>query len=75
MPICASCGRPSEGEFRFCPHCAAPFASLTARHEHRKTVTVVFCDIVGSTALGESVDPEVVRPLLARYFERMKAII
>ncbi len=41
----------------------------------RKTVTVLFCDITGSTALGESVDPEALRALLARYFERMKAII
>jgi tetratricopeptide (TPR) repeat protein len=41
----------------------------------RRTVTVVFCDVVGSTALGESVDPEALRGLLARYFERMKAIV
>jgi len=38
-------------------------------------VTVVFCDVAGSTALGESSDPETVRALLARYFERMKAIL
>lgn len=42
---------------------------------HRKVVTVVFCDVVGSTALGESVDPEALQGLLARYFERMKAIV
>src|SRR5947207_2673674 len=41
----------------------------------RKTVTVVFCDVTGSTALGESTDPEALRALLARYFERMKAIV
>jgi class 3 adenylate cyclase/tetratricopeptide (TPR) repeat protein len=38
-------------------------------------VTVLFCDVTGSTALGESVDAEAVRALLARYFERMKAIV
>src|SRR6188508_2913610 len=42
---------------------------------HRKVVTVVFCDVVGSTALGESVDPEALQGLLARYFEQMKAIV
>ena len=42
---------------------------------HRKVVTVLFCDVVGSTALGESVDPEVLEGLLARYFERMKGIV
>jgi len=41
----------------------------------RKTVTVLFCDVTGSTALGESVDPEALHGLLARYFERMKAIV
>ena len=42
---------------------------------HRKVVSVVFCDVVGSTALGESIDPEALQGLLARYFERMKAIV
>jgi len=38
-------------------------------------VTVVFCDLTGSTALGETLDPERLRALLARYFEGMKAIV
>jgi class 3 adenylate cyclase/tetratricopeptide (TPR) repeat protein len=42
---------------------------------HRKVVSVLFCDVVGSTALGESIDPEALQGLLARYFERMKAIV
>lgn len=41
----------------------------------RKRVTVVFCDVTDSTALGESTDPEALRALLARYFERMKLIV
>src|SRR5436305_11429073 len=41
----------------------------------RKTVTVVFCDVTGSTALGEVTDPEALRALLARYFERMRGIV
>ncbi|MEP6910090.1 MAG: adenylate/guanylate cyclase domain-containing protein [Actinomycetota bacterium] len=43
--------------------------------EQRKTVTVLFCDVTGSTALGEALDPERLRAMLARYFERMKAIV
>jgi class 3 adenylate cyclase/tetratricopeptide (TPR) repeat protein len=74
VPLCAKCGRESSGDFRFCPYCAAPY---DAGHERaqRKTVTVLFCDVAGSTALGESSDPEALRALLARYFERMKAIV
>jgi class 3 adenylate cyclase len=41
----------------------------------RKTVTVLFCDITGSTALGEETDPEALRALLARYFDRMRSIV
>ncbi len=75
MPICASCGRAVEGDFAFCPHCGAELAAAPAAREQRKVVTVLFCDVTGSTALGESTDPEAVRALLARYFERMKAIV
>ena len=38
-------------------------------------MTVLFCDVTGSTQLGEETDPEALRALLARYFERMKAIV
>jgi Adenylate and Guanylate cyclase catalytic domain len=75
VPICASCGRESEGRFAFCPHCGALLRAVPRAGEQRKTVTVLFCDVTGSTALGEAVDPEVVRALLARYFEQMKAIV
>jgi class 3 adenylate cyclase len=60
----------------------APASATTAaqhlrRHprEVRKTVTVVFSDVTGSTALGESTDPEALCALLARYFDRMKTIV
>ena len=36
---------------------------------------MLFCDVVGSTALGESVDPEALQALLERYFERMSRIV
>ncbi len=36
---------------------------------------MLFCDLVGSTALGESTDAEALRGLLARYFERMRVIV
>ena len=36
--------------------------------EERRLVTILFADVVGSTALGESLDPEDVRALMARLF-------
>ena len=76
MGICAACGRESAGDFAFCPYCGAELATPTTRpRELRKTVTVLFCDVAGSTSLGESVDPEALRALLFRYFERIKGIV
>jgi class 3 adenylate cyclase/tetratricopeptide (TPR) repeat protein len=49
--------------------------AAAASREQRKTVTVLFGDLTGSTALGETLDPERLRALLARYFERMQAIV
>src|SRR5436305_2100005 len=75
MITCASCGRHVEGDFPFCPYCRAELDQLPPPREQRKRVTILFCDVTGSTALGESTDPETLRSLLARYFERMKGII
>jgi class 3 adenylate cyclase len=52
-----------------------PPLAQAAPREVRKTVTVLFCDVVDSTALGEGTDPEVLRALLARYFKQMKSIV
>ncbi len=41
----------------------------------RKTVTVFFCDVSGSTALGERLDPESLRQVMARYFETARTIL
>jgi class 3 adenylate cyclase/tetratricopeptide (TPR) repeat protein len=64
-----------EAGFAFCPHCGAALVADAAAGEERKTVTVLFCDVIDSTVLGEALDPEALRSLLARYFERMKAIL
>jgi len=74
--ICPSCGAENPEGFRFCGRCAAPLsAQEPGVRELRKTVTVLFCDVTGSTALGERLDPESLRRVMARYFEAMKAVI
>jgi class 3 adenylate cyclase/tetratricopeptide (TPR) repeat protein len=75
VPACSNCGFRTEGAFRFCPECGTLFAAAIGSREQRKRVTVLFCDLTGSTALGETLDAERLRALLARYFERMKAIV
>ncbi len=75
MSACAACGHEIPESAKFCPECGAPVAPAAAPREQRKTVTVLFCDVAGSTALGESTDPEALRALLARYFDRMKELV
>jgi class 3 adenylate cyclase len=72
---CPRCGAANRDGARFCDSCAAPLSEPRLVEEQRKTVTVLFCDVAGSTALGEKLDPEALRLVLARYFERMKAIV
>jgi class 3 adenylate cyclase len=50
-------------------------AAAPLGHERRKVVTVIFADVVGSTALGERVDPETLRWAMQRWFERMRDAI
>src|SRR5947207_10546645 len=76
MRGCPQCGAQTDDRARYCWSCGAPLqpGPATAR-EVRKTVTVIFCDVVGSTSIGESEDPERVRWLMSRYFKEMAAVI
>jgi Adenylate and Guanylate cyclase catalytic domain len=52
-----------------------PLSPAPNAGERRKLVTVVFADVVGSTALGERVDPETLRWAMQRWFRRMAEAI
>jgi class 3 adenylate cyclase/tetratricopeptide (TPR) repeat protein len=65
----------SPDDFTFCPACGASLEPSAAGREVRKTVTIVFCDVTGSTALGERLDPESLRDVQSRYFEAMRVAI
>jgi class 3 adenylate cyclase len=74
VTVCPSCGRENPDGFRFCGVCGAELAAETPA-DTRKTVTVLFCDLVGSTALGERTDPEVLRELMTGYHATLRAIL
>lgn len=74
--VCANCGTENPSQARFCFSCGAALEGPAAlSSETRKTVTVLFCDLVGSTAMGEQIDPETLRNLLSRSFDRVSAIV
>ena len=74
MPVCATCGRESPDDFGFCPGCGAALTAVPAR-EVRKVVTVLFCDLTGSTAIGERTDPEALRALMHRYYDTARGVL
>jgi class 3 adenylate cyclase/tetratricopeptide (TPR) repeat protein len=75
VPICQACGGENPEGFRFCGVCGAELAPVARPREVRKTVTVVFCDVSGSTALGERLDPEALRRTMGRYFEEIRRTV
>jgi class 3 adenylate cyclase/tetratricopeptide (TPR) repeat protein len=71
---CTTCGAENRDGARFCDSCGAALAVAPPR-EQRKLVTMLFCDVSGSTAFAESRDPEAVRAVMGRYFEVARAAI
>ena len=74
MPVCPACGLQCAEEALFCSRCAEPLVEAPG-DERRALVTVVFADLAGSTALGERLDPEVMRNVQLRYFAACSAAL
>src|SRR6516165_2903563 len=72
VQTCPGCGEENPDRFRLCGYCGSLLVAQPAPQEVRKTVTVVFCDLKGSTELGDRLDSEAVREVLALYFSTMK---
>jgi class 3 adenylate cyclase/tetratricopeptide (TPR) repeat protein len=75
MVRCPNCGQENPAEFRFCGTCGTQLGAAPPAREVRKTVTVLFCDVTGSTAMGARLDPESTRRVMARYFDAMRETI
>ena len=70
---CGTCGVEANATARFCRACGAtlddrePTSDNTAAGPSRKTVTVMFADLAGSTSFEEQVDAETAREVMSRY--------
>jgi class 3 adenylate cyclase/tetratricopeptide (TPR) repeat protein len=74
VPACQACGAELPEGARFCPNCGALLVDdgPPPAGSERRLVTILFADVIGSTALGEDLDPEPLQELLAEYFEAMR---
>ncbi|HEU0247492.1 MAG TPA: adenylate/guanylate cyclase domain-containing protein [Gaiellaceae bacterium] len=73
MQECRECGQANPDGFRLCGMCGSPLG--VEEPERRKPATLLFCDMSGSTAMGERVDAESVRELMFRYFHEMRSAL
>src|SRR6516225_8884674 len=84
---CPACGFENEPTVKFCGGCGKPvgetappaLASMPAPpradNAERRQLTVMFCDLVGSTALSTGMDPEDLRDVIALYQSRCSAAV
>ncbi len=73
MRACRECGAENPSHARFCLACGSSLAGDGG--ESRRLVTVLFCDIAGSTALGERHDPEQLRGVLRLFAAEARTVI
>lgn len=82
---CAKCGFDNPAQARFCAQCASPLEASAAppaaieRIEspagERRHLTVLFCDLVGSTEIAARLDPEEWREMVAAYHRAAAGVI
>ncbi|MGZ4332913.1 MAG: AAA family ATPase [Gaiellaceae bacterium] len=74
MQTCPACGQENPDGFRLCGMCGASLVAAAAPpREERKVVTILFTDLVGSTARAEGLDPEDVSATLSAYYAQLRA--
>src|SRR5215212_11699949 len=71
---CVACGNANPPAAKFCNECGAPLAQ-PAGQEVRKTITVLFADLVGFTSLSERLDQESLRRVMDRFYEEMRGAV
>lgn len=74
MSVCGRCGEDNPKRARFCLACGTAL-ERAAGLQSRKVITVLFADVVSSTALAERLDPEALRDVMNRCFRAMRTTI
>jgi class 3 adenylate cyclase len=69
---CAKCAERNPEGARFCNACGSALVEAGRSGEERRIVSVLFVDMVGSTARADKLDPEDVRAYLDEYFASVR---
>lgn len=75
---CHECGKPVTADDKFCSGCGTPQIRDEAERSadaDRRPITALFCDLVGSTDLSTTLDPEDLRDIISTYQERSSKIV
>ena len=68
---CSNCQATLPDTGKFCSNCGTPLSAVQTQVSERKLVTVLFADVVGSTAMGERIDPEDITEIMNGAFALM----
>ena len=74
MAACPTCKRTIRSSDQVCPHCGAELSEAAPAKEY-KLVTTVYCDVVGSTALGSRLGPLVTSQVMDEYGETVRQVL
>jgi class 3 adenylate cyclase/tetratricopeptide (TPR) repeat protein len=82
---CSACGSDNPADKRFCGDCGAsrgasstavaPVAFAAAPLPERRLLSVMFVDLVGSTGIGEKLDPEDFRDVISTFHTAVRAVV
>jgi class 3 adenylate cyclase/tetratricopeptide (TPR) repeat protein len=76
LEVCRDCGATNRPRDDRCHACGADLGPPPrASAEARRIITALFSDVTGSTVMGEQLDPESLRRVMARYFSEMTAVL
>lgn len=72
---CPSCSTENPQNAKFCHQCATPLVGSGPPGAERRQLTVMFCDLAGSTGLANQLDPEDWREVIRAYQTACATII
>ena len=72
---CPSCSRDSPEGMKFCGYCGSELAPAPPDQAELRQVTVLFCDLAGSTSLSERLDPEEYREVIRAYQQTSSSVV